>query len=137
MKKAIVVLVIFFLFIGCKKESAVKPPKKPIDKSVMVAIFYDLALLDASKYQVLSKAEFEKSTAKDFIFKKYKIDSTQFAQNNLYYAASVEEYKTIFQEVEKRLQKRSDQLDTLQKHKKELLNKKGSTSTKKEALLPQ
>lgn len=137
MKKAIVVLVVLVLFVSCKEESTVKVPKKPIDKAVMVAIFYDLALLDASKYQMMSKTEFAKTTAKDFIFKKYKIDSTQFAQNNLYYAASIEEYKEMFQEVEKRLQVQSDKLDTLQKRKKELLDKKGRKNRKKEQILAQ
>lgn len=137
MKKAIVVLAVLALFVSCKEEATVKTPKKPIDKAVMVAIFYDLALLDASKYQMMSKTEFEKTTAKDFIFKKYKIDSTQFAQNNLYYAASIEQYKEMFQEVEKRLQDRSDKLDTLQKRKKELLDKKDKKIRKKEKELAQ
>lgn len=138
MKKTILFFMTLFMLLGCKEEAAVKEPEKRIDKAVMVAIFYDLALLDASKYQMLSKTEYQKVTPKEFIFKKYKIDSVQFAQNNLYYASFVEEYKEMFQEVEKRLQVQSDKLDTLQKRKNDLLVKKGQKrSRKKEEELPQ
>jgi len=123
MKKALFVFALMVL-VSCKEDSTVKAPKKPIDRAVMIAIYYDLALLEASKYQMLSKTEYQKTTPKAFIFKKYKIDSVQFAQNNQFYAASIEDYKAMFQEVEKRLQTRSNQMDTLIKRKQETLKKK-------------
>lgn len=124
MKKALFVLAALMVLVSCKEDSTVKAPKKPIDRAVMIAIYYDLALLEASKYQMLSKTEYQKTTPKAFIFKKYKIDSVQFAQNNQFYAASIEDYKAMFQEVEKRLQTRSNQMDTLIKRKQEALKKK-------------
>ena len=37
------------------------------------------------------------------VYKKYNIDSIQFADSNKYYIANINEYRDIFEEVEKRL----------------------------------
>lgn len=121
MKKGILFFALLILFIACRKEQAVKTPKKLIDKAVMVNVFYDLAILDASKYQMMSKTEYQKIVPKEFIFKKYKIDSAQFSQSNIYYASSIEEYKAMFEQVEKRLQTNSNRIDTIIKRKQEKL----------------
>ena len=123
MKKGILFFGLLILFIGCRKEQAVKTPKKLIDKAVMVNVFYDLALLEASKYQMMSKTEYQKISPKEFIFKKYKIDSAQFSQSNIYYASSIEEYKAMFEQVQKRLQTNSDKMDTIIKQKQKKLKK--------------
>ena len=117
MKKGILFFALLVSFVGCRKEETVKTPKKLIDKAVMVNVFYDLALLEASKYQMMSKTEYQKISPKEFIFKKYKIDSAQFSQSNIYYASSIEEYKAMFEQVQKRLQTNSDKMDTIIKQK--------------------
>ncbi|MEG2102830.1 MAG: DUF4296 domain-containing protein, partial [Flavobacterium sp.] len=50
-----------------------------------------------------------------FILKKYKVDSLQFAQNNMYYAADYENYKEMFDEVGKRLAKNQRDTDSIVK----------------------
>jgi Domain of unknown function (DUF4296) len=133
MKKGIVFFVLVLSIMGCRKEEPVKAPKKLIDKAVMVNVFYDLALLEASKYQMMSKTEYKKITPKEFIYKKYKIDSAQFSQSNMYYASSIEEYKKMFDEVQKRLQTNSDKLDTLIKRKQEKLKLNSKTHSRSRA----
>ena len=123
MKKGILFFALLVSFVGCRKEETVKAPKKLIDKAVMVNVFYDLALLEASKYQMMSKTEYQKISPKEFIFKKYKIDSAQFSQSNIYYATSIEEYKAMFEQVQKRLQTNSDKMDTIIKQKQQKLKK--------------
>lgn len=123
MKKGILIFALLVSFVGCRKEETVKAPKKLIDKAVMVNVFYDLALLEASKYQMMSKTEYQKISPKEFIFKKYKIDSAQFSQSNIYYASSIEEYKAMFEQVQKRLQTNSDKMDTIIKQKQKKLKK--------------
>ena len=123
MKKGILFFALLVSFVGCRKEETVKTPKKLIDKAVMVNVFYDLALLEASKYQMMSKTEYQKISPKEFIFKKYKIDSAQFSQSNIYYASSIEEYKAMFEQVQKRLQTNSDKMDTIIKQKQKKLKK--------------
>ena len=123
MKKGILFFALLVSFVGCRKEETVKAPKKLIDKAVMVNVFYDLALLEASKYQMMSKTEYQKISPKEFIFKKYKIDSAQFSQSNIYSASSIEEYKAMFEQVQKRLQTNSDKMDTIIKQKQKKLKK--------------
>ncbi len=131
MKKGILFFALLVSFVGCRKEETVKAPKKLIDKAVMVNVFYDLALLEASKYQMMSKTEYQKISPKEFIFKKYKIDSAQFSQSNIYYASSIEEYKAMFEQVQKRLQTNSDKMDTIIKQKQKKLKKSNSSISRK------
>ena len=130
MKKGILFFALLVSFVGCRKEQTVKTPKKLIDKAVMVNVFYDLALLEASKYQMMSKTEYQKISPKEFILKKYKIDSAQFSQSNIYYASSIEEYKAMFEQVQKRLQTNSDKMDTIIKRKQEKLKLNSKTHSK-------
>lgn len=133
MKKGILFFALLVSFVGCRKEETVKAPKKLIDKAVMVNVFYDLALLEASKYQMMSKTEYQKISPKEFIFKKYKIDSAQFSQSNIYYASSIEEYKAMFEQVQKRLQTNSDKMDTIIKQKQKKLKKVTPVSPERRA----
>ncbi|MCZ8228973.1 DUF4296 domain-containing protein [Flavobacterium sp.] len=133
MKKGILFFALLVSFVGCRKEETVKTPKKLIDKAVMVNVFYDLAILDASKYQMMSKTEYQKIVPKEFIYKKYKIDSAQFSQSNIYYASSIEEYKAMFEQVQKRLQVNSDKMDTIIKRQQEKVKLNSKTHSKSRA----
>ena len=101
MKKRISLLAILAL-LGCK-DNLVKKPDVLIDKSKMMDIMYDLALLEAIKYQNPAVLDSNQIRPKQFIYKKYKIDSLQLAQNNVYYAADYKSYKIMFEEVVKRI----------------------------------
>jgi hypothetical protein len=112
MKKAVSFLVIVMLFFSCKDE-AVKEPDRLIDKEVMENIIYDLSLLDAIKYNEPNTTENYRVNPKEFIFRKYKVDSTQFAQNNAYYASNFDEYKAIYDNVVKRIDGKKAILDSV------------------------
>lgn len=101
MKKGISLLAILAL-LGCK-EDLVKKPEHLIEKSKMMDIMYDLALLEAVKYQNPAILDSNQIRPKQFIYKKYKIDSLQLAQNNIYYAADYKNYKIMFESVVKRI----------------------------------
>jgi hypothetical protein len=102
MKKIIILLAIVLVFISCKDE-AVKEPNSLIEKETMVNIMYDLAVLDGIKYQNPASLDSFKINPKKYIYNKYKIDSLQFAQSNIYYASNHEEYLAIVDEVNARL----------------------------------
>ena len=101
MKKRISLLAILTL-LGCK-DDLVKKPDVLIEKSKMMDIMYDLALLEAIKYQNPAVLDSNQIRPKQYIYKKYKIDSLQLAQNNVYYAADYKSYKIMFEEVVKRI----------------------------------
>ena len=112
MKNAVFFLFIIMLFFGCK-EDAVKKPDHLIDKEVMENIIYDLSLLEAIKYNDPTTAENYRVNPKEFILKKYKVDSAQFAQNNIYYASNFDQYKAMYDNVVKRIEDKKTIVDSL------------------------
>ena len=102
MKNCIIIVLVLFLSVSCKKE-LVKQPAKLIQKEKMIDIMYDLSLLDAMKYQNPISLDSVETDPVKFILKKYKVDSLQFAQSNMYYATDYEAYKEMFDEIGKRL----------------------------------
>ena len=103
LKMRLITLLLTFLlvFVGC--TTAVEKPKKLIEKDKMVDILYDIALLEAIKSQNVNGGISSKKS-NEFLFKKYKIDSLQWEENNKYYASDIEEYKKMYEEVKKRIQ---------------------------------
>ena len=125
MRKLIVFLAVLALFVSCKDE-LVKKPDNLIDKDVMVDIIYDISILDAIRNQNPTSIDSFKINSRDFIFKKYKVDSLQFVKSNVYYSADYESYKLMFDEVIKRVDKQkaaADSLITLEQKKKIKINK--------------
>lgn len=119
MKNFIVIISILFLSVSCKKE-VVKQPAKLIEKEKMIDIMYDLSLLEAMRYQKPLSLDSIDADASKFILRKYKVDSLQFAQNNIYYASDYENYKDMFDEVNKRIsvnQRASDSLAKIDEKK--------------------
>jgi len=117
MKKTLSFFVVLIFLIGCKKE-LVKKPNHLIEKDKMVNIMYDLSLLEAIKNQNYSSADSLKINSNEYIFKKYKIDSLQFAKSNIYYAADYKEYQKMFEQIKARLNKNKSQLESILKDKK-------------------
>jgi hypothetical protein len=112
MKKIVPFFIVLIALVGCKKE-LVKEPKRLIERKKMVNIIYDLSLLEAMKVENQGFMDSIKYTSNQYIYKKYKIDSVQFAQSNIYYAADYVEYEKIYTEVKARLDKEKKQVDSL------------------------
>jgi len=107
--RKIITITFIYLLAACG-NSSVQKPDKLIEEDRMVDIFYDLALLEAIKAH---KPDIIQS-AKDpnqYIYKKYGIDSLQFAQSNRYYATDIKRYKRMFGRVGKRLEGNKKKLD--------------------------
>ena len=132
MKKIITFLTIITLFVSCRDE-VVNKPEQLIEKDVMVNIMYDLSVLEAIRNQNPTSLDTFKINSRDYIFKKYKIDSVQFAKSNVYYAADYNEYKSMFEQISKRLETNQKKVDSLiklkKKKKKPILQKKKPTTT--------
>src|SRR3970282_2916898 len=99
MKKIISLLAIISVLVSCKEE-VVKKPDRLIEKEAMVNIMYDLSLLEAIKYQNPTSLDTFKINPKKYIYKKYKIDSLQFAKSNTYYGSNYEEYTALVVQLE-------------------------------------
>ncbi|PKB16336.1 DUF4296 domain-containing protein [Flavobacterium sp. 5] len=125
MKKIISLFILVAFFFSCNKDLVAKPDNL-IDKKMMENIFYDMAILDALKYQEPNSMSKNGINPKTYIFEKYKIDSLQFVKSNAYYAADYREYRVLFDNVNKRLEKEKNAVDLINKNaekKKIALNK--------------
>ena len=120
-------LSIIVLLFGC--QNGVEKPEKFIDQDEMIEILYDFALLEGvrSDYSLNQTS----LNPEEFIYKKYKIDSLQFAQNNAYYAADVQQYKEMFQKISEKIDKQKTEKDSLLKGKNpKKLERKGEPVVK-------
>jgi len=109
MNKYLIFIAVFTLIISCKEE---KKPARLIEKDVMVKIIYDLSVLQAIKYQNPTSIDSFKINARDFVYKKYKVDSLQFAQSNIYYSSNGEQYKEMFSQVVGRIKAEKTSADS-------------------------
>jgi hypothetical protein len=125
MKKIMSFFIILIVLVGCKKE-LVKEPKHLIEREKMINIMYDLSLLEAMKVDNPALMDSFKINSNQYIYKKYKIDSVQFAQSNIYYAADYKEYEKMYNQIKARLDKEKTHVNSLMKAtaKKEMLKAK-------------
>jgi hypothetical protein len=131
MKKIVSFFIILIVLVGCKKE-LVKEPKRLIEREKMVNIMYDLSLLEAMKVENPAILDSFKYNSNQYIYKKYKIDSVQFAQSNIYYAADYKEYEKMYNQIKARLDKERTKVNSLMKAeaKKEMLKTKEKNKLK-------
>ena len=102
-------IILIVLLSGCK-NSVVNAPDNLIDDDTMTAIFYDLSILDAAKNSNYGNGA-SLFVPNDYIFKKYQIDSLQFAQSNKYYAADVAKYKRMYKIVRDKLNDKKTEME--------------------------
>lgn len=110
MKKFLTFFGLLFLVISCK-DAIISKPENLIDEDKMTNIIYDLALLEGIKSY--NSSEFQSVKVNDFIYKKYKIDSLQFAKSTQFYASDVNKYKKMYEEVGKRIETNKAHIDSL------------------------
>ena len=125
MKKIIALLAIVVTFLSCNKD-LVEKPNNLIGKKEMGDILYDMSILEAIKYQSPDTIKAYGINPKTYIYKKYKIDSLQFAKSIAYYAADYREYKKMYDALNDRMKKEKMEVELIvrKKGKKaEALNK--------------
>lgn len=112
MKKILVAFALISILAACN-SSPIEKPDNLIEEDKMVNILYDLYLVNAMKNEQTDFLNKNNITPANYIYNKYKIDSLQFAQSDQYYAANLEVYEQLYQEVTTKIQKDKAQLDTL------------------------
>ncbi|MCK0130365.1 DUF4296 domain-containing protein [Flavobacteriaceae bacterium F08102] len=91
----------FIILIGCTNVVYNKP-KDLINKEKMMDIWTDILLGSAAK-SLQTKDLKNYKNIMPVILKKYQIDSAQFMRSNYYYTTRIDDYETMFEDVEKRL----------------------------------
>lgn len=94
-----------FVVTSCYKFKEPEKPKNLISKADMVNILIDLKLIAsvtaANDIKVLDSNYVH---SEQYVYKKYNIDSTQFALSNNYYAFHLKDYEDIYTKVKDSLE---------------------------------
>lgn len=106
--KKITLLLVSILFIACGGETSVEKPKRLLSEDEMANIIYDITMVQALRSSLPQVLENNDVDAKKYVFKKYKIDSLTFVQNNTWYAANFEQYEGIMKKVSDKIKKEKD-----------------------------
>lgn len=109
--KTILYFLVGILIVAC--GNSIEKPKNLIDEDEMVDILYDAAILEAMRTQNPQLLTVNKINPGTYLYKKYKIDSLQFAQSHHYYASDVERYKKMYDKVSQRIEKNRKVADSL------------------------
>ncbi len=98
MKKLSVLFFVFIFLISCKEE---KTPIGIIAKDKMVGILVDMHISDAYLNQVINvdTLQGQAKSRYNYIFKKYKTDSTKFSKSLNYYSLKTDEFDKMYQNV--------------------------------------
>lgn len=143
MKNSVIFALLILNFLGCQDVIRPEKPKDLIAKDKMVDILTETYLANAAR-SVDIQAIISKGIKMDsIIYKNFEIDSLQFAKSNDFYAADVNTYRQIVQEVETRLTGMAEKMDSLwemnqlQKDsiKAELKEGEANTESEKDSLI--
>lgn len=88
--------------LSCESKTNLEKPEDLIPQDQMIDLLVDMNLANGAR-SVKNKNLQKDKNYMYLVYKKYNIDSTRFANSNLYYTSEVEVYKKIFQEVDERL----------------------------------
>ena len=112
MRKIIYIFALLFIVVACKKNIVPKPDKF-LDEKQMESLLYDLAVLESMKVSQAQMLDSLQFNSKQFIYKKYQLDSLSLAQNMVYYASLPKDYDRIVRKVEEKLKKQRDSIGKL------------------------
>lgn len=109
------ILIFVLSFWGCQDVKQPEKPKNLIGKDKMINVLTEAYLANAAR-SIDNKAMIAEGIQIDsLIYSKFDIDSLQFVKSNAYYAADVNTYIALFQEVEVKLNAMIQDLDSIRK----------------------
>ncbi|MCF7568397.1 DUF4296 domain-containing protein [Sabulilitoribacter arenilitoris] len=113
LKRFLTYFSLVLLATACYKYNKPKKPKNLIPKDKMVNIIIDVRLLASANGKNKRTLEENNLQSEAYIYKKYNIDSLQFALSNNYYAYYVDDYIDIYEKVKDSLGSLNDKFSDL------------------------
>lgn len=129
LKRVVIPISLVLLMVSCYTFKKPEKPKHLLSKKEMVNIIMDLRLLASANGALQRKFEEYGIYSEAYVYKKYKIDSVTFTQNNNYYAFYIDDYNEIYNKVKDSLEELKKDLDALviketaEKRKKDSINR--------------
>lgn len=130
MRKIGVLFILCLLVLACNDKDQPKKPDNLISENQMEQIFYDLYIINAAKGVNRKILETNGFVPETYVLTKYKIDSTQFAKSNAYYAFDTEGYNRIVENVKAKLEKEKKTFAELQKAEDKVAKRKRDSINK-------
>ncbi|ETN93781.1 protein of unknown function [Zhouia amylolytica] len=130
LKNILIVFGTVLLLVSCE-TNVVEKPENLIEEDEMVAIFYDIAVLNAARSSNVKVLRENEIQPEEFIYEKHKIDSLQLARSSVYYASKPNIHLRIFQRVEERLKEEKALADSLMRNKRTIEMEKNAPVIKK------
>ena len=109
------IIIIALFFFGCQDIKYPKKPKNLISQEKMVDVLTEAYLANAARSVNIKPITTEGLRIDSLVYDKFGVDSLQFAKSNDYYAADINIYMKIFQDVEMRLSQMEKDHDSIQK----------------------
>ncbi|OBQ57290.1 DUF4296 domain-containing protein [Tamlana sp. s12] len=112
--KRVILCLGMLLSFACNRFKGPEKPENLIPEDKMVNILIDSKLLtstNSANKRIMKDSNLDVNT---YVYRKYKIDSTQFADSNAYYAFHVEIYDDIYNKAIDSLERLHEELKTLQ-----------------------
>ncbi|WP_405330374.1 DUF4296 domain-containing protein [Leeuwenhoekiella sp. LLG6367-2.1] len=108
--KGFLIVLILFVFVGCNEIQRPKKPDNFIKEDLMVDVLYDISLMRTLRTYNMNEMRSLGIVPDSLIYKKYNIDSLQFAESINYYSVNFNDYAALWEEVNKRLIAQRDKL---------------------------
>ncbi|MDX1463861.1 MAG: DUF4296 domain-containing protein [Marinirhabdus sp.] len=93
------------LLFACQDVQRPERPENLIPEDTMVSLLSEVYIGNAARSIDNKQIRKEGVRIDSFLFKKFNIDSVQFAKSNAYYAADLDAYMNIINQVQNRLDK--------------------------------
>lgn len=122
MRSLFFLILVFILTVSCKKET-VEKPEDLIAPAKMEDILYELAVLNSAKGFSTTRFKQKSPLHETYIYKKYNVDSTRFANSSMYYTTEPDTYIAIYKNVEARLEAIKKRMEDTQKTSDSLRNR--------------
>ena len=116
--KFVIVIIGILVFLGCQNVEKPMLPENLIPEELMADILAEAYIGNAARSNNNRILRSKGVKLDSILYKKYDIDSLQFAASNAYYASNLNGYAKLLKMVEERLMKQKTVIDTL--HKREI-----------------
>lgn len=127
LKRVILYILVLFIVTACYNTKKPEKPSHVISKKEMVNIILDLRLLASANGSNQKILQDYGIYSEDYVYNKYNIDSSTFAQNNNYYAYYLEDYDEIYNKVK-------DSLDALKEYYDNLVIEEAAIKRKNDSI---
>lgn len=108
--KGFLIVLTLFVFGGCNEIQRPKKPDNFIEEDLMIDVLYDISLMRTLRTYNMNEMRSLGIVPDSLIYKKYNIDSLQFAESINYYSVNFNDYAALWEEVNKRLIAQRDKL---------------------------